>query len=83
MLEEDTGREGQARQGRDCHLAESRRERHLYTASSPTIRCQDEKGDVKDGSSFGHELLDLAEAAREAALKIRDLSSSKVEGQSR
>ena len=56
----------------------------FYTASAPTIRYQDEKGDFKDGSSFGrHDLLDLAEAAREAALKIRDLSRSKAEAQGR
>jgi hypothetical protein len=56
----------------------------FYTASTPSIRYQDEKGDFKDGSSFGrHDLLDLAEAAREAALKIRDLSKTKAEGQSR
>ena len=36
----------------------------------------------KDGSNFGrHDLLDLAEAAREAATKIRDLQ--KTRGQSR
>jgi hypothetical protein len=56
----------------------------FYTASMPTIRYQDDKGEFKDGSSFGrHDLLDLAEAAREAAIKIRDLSKTKAEAQSR
>jgi hypothetical protein len=56
----------------------------FYTASTPTIRYQDEKGDFKDGSSFGrHDLLDLAEAAREAASKIRDLQKTKAEEQGR
>jgi hypothetical protein len=55
----------------------------FYSASSPTIRYkEDATGDWKDGSNFGrHDLLDLAEAAREAATKIRDLQRSK--GQSR
>ena len=54
------------------------------TASSPVIRYQDDKGDFKDGSSFGrHDLLDLAKVAREAARKIRDLSRTKAEGQTR
>jgi len=56
----------------------------FYTASTPSIRYQDEKGEFKDGSSFGrHDLLDLAEAAREASLKIRDLQKTKAESQSR
>ena len=56
----------------------------FYTASTPVIRYQDDKGEFKDGSSFGrHDLLDLAEAAREAATKIRDLSKTKTESQSR
>jgi hypothetical protein len=55
----------------------------FYTASSPTIRYKDDKGEYKDGSSFGrHDLLDLAEAAREAAMKIRDRQRTKAEGQS-
>jgi len=51
----------------------------FYTASSPTFRYKDEKtSEWKDGNSYGrHDLLDLAEAAREAALKIRDLQKSK------
>jgi hypothetical protein len=56
----------------------------FYTASAPTICYQDEKGDFKDGGSFGrHDLLDLPEAARETATKIRDLSKAKAEGQNR
>jgi hypothetical protein len=54
----------------------------FYSASTPTIRYKDDKDEWKDGSNFGrHDLLDLAEAAREAATKIRDLQKSK--GQSR
>jgi len=55
----------------------------FYTASSPTIRYKDDKsGEWKDGSSYGAvDLLALAEAAREASLKIRELSKSR--GQSR
>jgi hypothetical protein len=53
----------------------------FYSASAPTIRYK-EGEEWKDGSSFGrHDLLDLAEAAREAATKIRDLQKTK--GQSR
>ena len=53
----------------------------FYTASSPTIRYKD--GDQwKDGSSYGAlDLLALAEAAREASAKIRELSKGR--GQSR
>jgi hypothetical protein len=49
----------------------------FYTASSPTIRYKD--GDQwKDGSSYGQlDLLALAEAAREASAKIRELSKSR------
>jgi hypothetical protein len=55
----------------------------FYSASTPTIRYND-NGEWKDGSSFGrYELLDLAEAAREAALKIRDLQKSRSQGHSR
>ena len=54
----------------------------FYSASTPTIRYKDDAGEWKDGSNFGrHDLLDLAEAAREAATKIRDLQKAK--GQSR
>jgi len=54
----------------------------FYSASSPAIRYKDEAGEFKDGSNFGrHDLLDLAEAAREAATKIRDLQ--KVQSRAR
>ena len=54
----------------------------FYSASTPSIRYKDNAGEWKDGSNFGrHDLLDLAEAAREAATKIRDLQKTK--GQSR
>lgn len=54
----------------------------FFSASTPTIRYKDDAGEWKDGSSFSrHDLLDLAEAAREAATKIRDLQKTK--GQSR
>ena len=55
----------------------------FYTASSPTIRYREEKsGEWKDGNSYGPlDLLALAEAAREASAKIRDLSKGR--GQSR
>lgn len=54
----------------------------FYSTSSPTIRYKDDAGEWKDGSNYGrHDLLDLAEAAREAATKLRDLQRS--EGQSR
>ena len=53
----------------------------FFSASTPTIRYKDGE-EWKDGSNFGrHDLLDLAEAAREAATKIRDLQKTK--GQSR
>jgi predicted heme/steroid binding protein len=49
----------------------------FYSASAPTIRYRDDAGEWKDGSNFGrHDLLDLAEAAREAATKIRDLQKT-------
>lgn len=53
-----------------------------YTASKPTIRYKDQAtGEFKDGSNFGrHDLLDLAEAAREAATKIRDLQKGRSQG---
>lgn len=56
----------------------------FYSASSPTIRYKDEAGQWKDSSSFGrHDLLDLAEAAREAATKIRDRQKERSQEQSR
>jgi hypothetical protein len=55
----------------------------FYTTSVPSVRYKDQQsGEWKDGNSFGrHDLLDLAEAAREAAMKIRDLQKGK--GQAR
>ena len=52
----------------------------FYTASSPTIRYKDDKagGEWKDGNSYSAlDLLSLAEAAREASAKIRDLSKNR------
>lgn len=55
----------------------------FYSASAPVIRYND-NGEWKDGSSFGrHDLLDLAEAAREAATKIRDRQQSRTQVPSR
>lgn len=55
----------------------------FYSASAPTIRYKDGE-EWKEGSSYSrHDLLDVAEAAREAALKIRDLQKSRSQGQSR
>lgn len=52
----------------------------FYSASAPTIRYRDGE-EWKDGSNFGrHDLLDLAEAAREAATKIRDLQKAQNRG---
>ena len=53
-----------------------------YTASAPSIRYKDEKsGEWKESNSYGTlDLLALAEAAREASLKIRDLSKNRVQG---
>ena len=52
----------------------------FYTASAPRISYR-EGEEWKEGSSFGrHDLLDLAEAAREAALKIRDLQKGQSRG---
>lgn len=49
----------------------------FYTASAPTIRYKDGE-QWKDGSSYGTvDLLALAEAAREASAKIRELSKGK------
>ena len=55
----------------------------FYTASSPVIRYKDgTSGEFKDGSSYGQlDLLALAEAAREASAKIRELSKGR--GQAR
>lgn len=51
----------------------------FYTASTPKLSYKDGE-EWKESSSFGrHDLLDLAEASREAAMKIRDLQK----GQSR
>lgn len=51
----------------------------FYNASTPTIRYKDEKsGEWKDGGSYGQlDLLALAEAAREASAKIRELSKAR------
>lgn len=51
----------------------------FFTASSPTIRYKDEKtAEWKDGNSYDRQdLPNLAEAAREPALKILDLQKSK------
>jgi hypothetical protein len=55
----------------------------FFSASSPTIRYKDGE-QWKDGSNFGrHDLLDLAEASREAATILRDLQKSKNQEQSR
>jgi hypothetical protein len=55
----------------------------FYSASTPAIRYK-EGEEWKDGSSFGrHDLLDLAEAGREAALKIRDLQKGRAQGPTR
>jgi len=49
----------------------------FFTASSPTIRYKDGE-EWKDGSSYGGlDLLSLAEAAREASAKIRELSKGR------
>jgi hypothetical protein len=48
----------------------------FYTASPPKIRYKDEKGEWKDSSSYGMlDLLALAECAREASTKIRELKA--------
>ena len=55
----------------------------FFSASAPTIRYKDGQ-EWKDGSNFGrHDLLDLAEAAREAATKLRDLQRSKGQAHAR
>lgn len=56
----------------------------FYSASAPKIRYKDDAGAWQDGSSFGrHDLLDMAEASREAATKIRDFQKTRAQGQSR
>jgi hypothetical protein len=54
----------------------------FFTASSPVIRYKDgTSGEFKDGSSYGQlDLLALAEAAREASAKIRELSKGRAQG---
>lgn len=53
----------------------------FFTTSSPTIRYKDEKSsEWKDGNSYGAlDLLCLAEAAREASARIRDLSKGRTQ----
>ncbi len=53
----------------------------FYTASSPVIRYKDgSTGEFKDGSSYGQlDLLALAEAARDASAKIRELSKGRAQ----
>jgi hypothetical protein len=53
----------------------------FFTASAPVIRYKDDKsGEWKDSNSYGPlDLLALAEAAREASTKIRELSKSKAQ----
>jgi hypothetical protein len=52
----------------------------FYTASAPAIRYKDGE-EWKDGKSFGQiDLLALAEAAREASAKIRELSKGRSQG---
>lgn len=53
----------------------------FYSASTPKISYKDDAGEWKEGTNFGrHDLLDLAEAAHEAATKIRDLSKAQSRG---
>jgi hypothetical protein len=56
----------------------------FYSASSPTIRYKEKEGEEwKDGSSYGAlDLLSLAEAAREASAKIRELSRGRARARS-
>lgn len=52
----------------------------FYTASTPKIQYKDGE-QWKEGSSYGrHDLLDLAESSREAAMKIRDLQKEQSRG---
>lgn len=49
----------------------------FFSASTPITRFHDGE-EWQEGGSFGrHDLLDLAEAAREAATKLRDLQKTK------
>jgi len=51
----------------------------FFSGGIPSIRYKDGE-EWKDGSSFGrHDLLDLAEAARETAMKIRDLQKNRAQ----
>lgn len=51
----------------------------FYTASAPTLRYRDGE-EWKDSTSFGPmDLLALAEAAREASAKIRELSKGRAQ----
>lgn len=54
----------------------------FHTASAPVIRYKDEQSsEWKESTSYGTlDLLALAEAAREASIKIRDLSKSRAQG---
>jgi len=54
----------------------------FYTASAPTLRYKDaQTSEWKDGASYGPmDLLALAEAAREAGAKIRELSRGRGRG---
>jgi hypothetical protein len=54
----------------------------FFTASPPVIRYKDgTSGEFKDGSSYGQiDLLALAEAAREASAKIRELTKGRGQG---
>ncbi len=54
----------------------------FFTTSAPIIRYKDsQSGEWKDGSSYGPmDLLALAEAAREASAKIRELSRGRGRG---
>ena len=53
----------------------------FHTASAPSLRYKDEKsGEWKEGTSYGAiDLLALAEAAREASMKIRELSKGRAQ----
>ena len=54
----------------------------FHTASAPVIRYKDEKtSEWKESNSYGAlDLLAPADAAREASVKIRDLSKSRGQG---
>jgi hypothetical protein len=71
------------RERRNCSLEEPGcKRRLLYRIPSPVIRYKDgTSGEFKDGSSYGQlDLLALAEAAREASAKIRELSKGRAQG---